>query len=196
MTCDEARNLAWLAEDGEPLPADAAGHLDDCPACRAVLDDRRHVSDACRALGEAPLPAPLRDRVLRAASARPAPPPSWRWAAAAAAAFLVAAGWGAWWLRRPAPVPALPVAPDAAFAFDAPRATVESRLDALERDLELLPVDTSNRTYTTYTRDSWGIDDLRQRIEALERSLEAAQPERRDPGQGAAPVGPGPRCAC
>jgi len=196
VNCDEARNLAWLAEDGEPLSLNAARHIASCDACRAALAARRRVADAYRALGEAPLPAPLRDRVLRAASARPAAPLSWRWAAAAAAAFLVAVSWGAWRFRGPLPAPVPSVAPDSAFVFDAPRASVESRLDALERDLAPLMVDKSNRTYTTYTLDSWGIEDLRQRIEALEKSLEAAQPERKDPGQGAAPGGPERRRAC
>jgi hypothetical protein len=35
--------------------------------------------------------------------------------------------------------------------------------------------------------DRLGIGELQRRIEAIERALEAATPERKDPGQGAAP---------
>jgi hypothetical protein len=188
MECEEARNAAWLAEDGEPPPPDAARHLSDCPECRAALDGRRRVIDAYRALGEAPPGALLRERVLRAAVSRPAAPLPWMWAASAAAAFLAAVGWGAWRLREPARAPAS----YAAFVFESPRASVEDRLDALEQDLQALS-NTSNRTDTTY---SVYLEDLRRRIEALEKSLEAAQPGRKDGGQGTAPGATGGERAC
>jgi hypothetical protein len=193
MTCDEARNAAWLAEDGEPLPEAARRHLAECAACRQAAGDRRRILEAYRSLGESVPPDALRGRVLRAAAAAPRPPHPWRWAAAAAAAaaFLVAV---VSLSRGPAakgPVPA--GAPDRdAFAFESPRAAVENRLDSLE--WELSPESSWD--------ERWGMGDLRRRIEALEKSLEASTPERNKPAPDAGSksnsrgMGGGPDRAC
>jgi hypothetical protein len=190
MTCDEARNAAWMAEDGEPVPEDAERHLASCAACRDALNDRRLVIAAYRALGE---PAPgvaAGGGVFRAA--RRFRRRAWAWGAAAAvaAAALLAA--------LLSPDRAGPVAPGPAaagtslpdYAFEVPRASVEGRLSYLE--WEWSP-GTPAAPAAGATDDRWGIGDLRKRIESLERSLEASSPARKDPGQGAIPPGPADR---
>jgi hypothetical protein len=197
MTCDEARNLAWLAGDGERLPEEAERHLAACDACRAALEADRRVLDSYRALGEDAPDEALRWRVLRAAAAPTRTAHPWRWVAASVAAALLIAIAPLMRERVPsAPPPPAARAGEAVYDFDAPRTSVEGRLDALERDLTPASVDKSNRSYTTYHSDLWGIEDLRQRIEALEKTLEAAQPERKGGGQGAAPAGTGDGRAC
>jgi hypothetical protein len=181
MTCDEARDLAWLAEDGEPIPSGAARHLADCPACRAVQADRRRVIDACRPSGEGVLPALLRERILCAALARPGRVRRGRWAAAAAAAaaILVALAWPGRGLEAPR---GTTTAPDA-YAFDDACESLAGRLG----DLEGAMIRDAGGCATGSSLD---LGDILRRIEALEKALETDPPgSNKEPGQGAVPAG-------
>ncbi len=192
MTCEEARKLAWLAEDGEAIPSDAARHLAACPACREARAGHRRVVEAYRALGEPVPESGLRVRIE--AAARP-PTSTLRrprfWAAAAAAALLLAVVS----LDRGPDPRSVPVAVPGMLAFDTPRESVESRLQYLE--WELAPGFSSDPACTTYrlpSDDRLGIGALRRRIETLEKTLKEAAP--RSPDQGAVPRNGGSDRAC
>jgi hypothetical protein len=192
MTCEEVQHLAWLAEDGEALSADAARHLAACPACREARDGHRRVVEAYRALGEPVPETGLRVRVE--AAARASTPTLGRprfWAAAAAAALLLAVVS----LDRGTEPRSVPVAAPGMLAFDTPRESVESRLGYLEWDVA--PGYGTHQSYTTDHApfsDRWGIGTLRRRIETLEKTLQEAAP--RDPDQGAVPRKGGSDRAC
>jgi hypothetical protein len=112
MDCKSARLLLEFARPGggEVEAADAAAlhqHLAECPECAALASDERRADEHLgRAVRDVPVPAGLRERVLKRLSVeRDAWYRRWlvRWVAAAA--VLLAAGWLGYhyWLgRRPA----------------------------------------------------------------------------------------------
>src|SRR4051812_2294301 len=55
MNCQQAQDRLFAADslDGEPLPADAAAHIADCPACGAVLARLCRVEAAAHDLPDA-----------------------------------------------------------------------------------------------------------------------------------------------
>ena len=113
---------------------EVARHLQDCSACRAIVDDLTALKSAAQALGDISPPSHVWPRVLEAAasaSRRRSTEPPW-WAFAAAAAALVAAVWlGSRTSSTPAGTRA--VNPGQVASAGASRDTVEAELREAEQ---------------------------------------------------------------
>src|ERR1700730_11462933 len=81
MRCERARELIGAHVDRELNSRDAAAvaaHVEDCPRCKEVMRDIRHISGAISMLGREPTPPQLLQRVLSSLAAiAERPEPRW-----------------------------------------------------------------------------------------------------------------------